>query len=178
MTPEIKTMILFQNLKPGIPDSSLVKDFREKCINKEEKEDKVEQQRGQLLNNFPPILVFRSKKQEKNFYEEEAERMCDFCCAGVADEGNKLSPQDNYKLSIGSGRLYEGSADSIRMQVQEDIRKEPFGSPKQERGLKGLKEFNNLVKQVEQQNLTSSSNQECKTSIPNPFEIIPRPEKD
>ncbi|STX29961.1 Uncharacterised protein [Legionella beliardensis] len=178
MTPELKTMILFQNLKPGTPDSSLVKDFKEECIDKEEKEDTVEQQREQLLNNFPPILAFRGQKQEKDFYKRKAEEMCDFCCAGVADVGGELSLQDNYKLSIGTGTLYEGSADSIREQVQQDIRKEPFGSLKQEQGLESLKEFNNLVKQVEQQGLTSASTQERNTSIPNPFEIIPKPEKD
>ena len=145
-------MIFFQNLVPGKQDSPFIDRFKESCLETEDDEE-LKEDREQLLTIYPPVLSFKNNKQEKEFYESEAQSCSQFCCGGVAQLSPEYNPSentplpDNYKLSIGTGTLYEGSASEIASKLGKDTSVERFGSPRQEQQIAGMKDFAAIVSQ-------------------------------
>ena len=174
----------FQNLVPGKQDSPFIDRYCGECLD-EEKDEEMTSARRQLLNNFPPVLSFY-EQQKKRFYEEEARRCQQFCCGGMQVQsdllGNPvLQQQDNYMLSVGSGKLYEGGAKGIKDEMQEDIRQEPFGSEKQQQIISGLNQFNSIVEQREAghgHSPSSATEQAANEQGYNPFKTTPKPTKE
>lgn len=174
----LQDLVFFQNLIPGKQESPLIQQFRKMCIDTEENEQ-VKNYREGLLNNTPPTLTFRNKQQEEDFYKKEAKNCSEFCCGGVAFQGDSLASEDNYKLSIGNGTLYEGSAKDITTQLQKDISSETFGSSKQEQGINGLKEFSKISSQREERGFTSQqSSQSIDNTTSSPLQTEPKPWKE
>lgn len=147
---EVEKLQFFQNLVPGTPNSPFIERYKEECLSEDNEENN---ERSQLLNHFPPVLSFY-EQQKKKFYEKEAQNCQQYCCGGMAMNmsGDKPSwePKDHYMLSTGSGKMYEGSSSSITKAVQDDIRKEPFGSPQQNKEISALQQFANIVDQRQQ----------------------------
>nr|ABW87815.1 hypothetical protein [Legionella jamestowniensis] len=180
MNQAMRDFIYFQNMVPGKQESPFIQQFKQACLDSEPDED-VKQYRQQLLGNFPPILTFKNKKQEEDFYKQEAMNCSNFCCGEVVPEQSNPSVKDNYKLSIGNGELYEGNADSVKSQLKEDINSETFGSPQQEQYLNGLKEFSTKVSERESPSLLTKQSEDLdqsKDATSTPFKTTPKPWKD
>ncbi|KTD22293.1 Uncharacterised protein [Legionella lansingensis] len=184
MNKKIENLIFLQNLIPGKQDSLFIESFKQNVLDKDDDEEQ-KQYRQQLLNQSPPKLTFRSKKEEDEFYKKEAINCSNFCCGSQVLQTNlythqiNLVPDDNYMLSIGTGKLYEGTASKIRGELQDDIRSEPFGSTKQGQVLTGLKEFNTTLDQ-EVQGSPSLETKEAsaKEKSRSPFQTEPKPWKE
>lgn len=186
MTPEEKersnqqsnNLIYFQNLVPGYPDSQLIRDFKMHCLEQEENEE-LRQYREQLLNNNPPILTFRSKKEEDEFYEKEAQSCAQFCCGSFSvNADNKPILQDNYNYSIGNGELYQGSSSQISTQIKSQMNATAFGSTKHEQYFDGLKVLNANTKDRETPQFPSqarTSEQSNERGYTTPFGTTPKP---
>lgn len=178
--PELKPLIYFQNLVPGKQESPFIDRYKSECLNDENEQD--HKMRSQLLNEFPPVLSF-DEKQKKKFYEEESVRCQQFCCGFMhlsSDlSGNYfLKPQDSYMLSIGNGKLYEGNSEHIKGEMQADVHQEPFGSAKQEQIISGIKQFDAIVAQREEDpsfSKSPESNQKSEDSGHSPFKTEPNP---
>ena len=174
---ESDNLIYFQNLIPGQPESPFIDRFKKECLVGEEDEEEREKL---LANQFPPVLSF-TDKQKKKFYEEEAKNCQQFCCGSMtvtADpETGKplLNSQDNYMLSTGSGKLYEGSAATIKNEMQQDIRQEPFGSANQEQAIGELNKFGKIV---DQRGAPSESTQFQENSHLSPLKTKLKPENE
>lgn len=181
-----KEMLFFQNMLPGLQQSPFIDRFKDRCLDPgQNEEDEVDQFRRKLLNESPPVLSFTGKKQKDKFYEEEAKNCQQFCCGGVAVTSElgevSVKPQDNYLLSVGTGKFYEGSATTVKGQLKEDIYKDSFGSPKQNQEVAGLKEFEGKVAQREQESPSLSSTEAPhaeKQSGLNPFQTTAKPWKE
>lgn len=176
---ELENLIYFQNLVPGKQESPFIERFKQECLNDE---DENNEERKQLLNEFPPVLSF-SEQQKKKFYEDEAKNCQQFCCGSMqvsndALGGVSMKQQDNYMLSTGSGKLYEGSAAQIKSEIQDDIHQESFGSLKQEQGIAGLKQFDAVVSARGQSNAEVNTNEAAEQSSYSPFQTIPKPNKE
>lgn len=165
----------FQNLIPGVHNSPFIKRYQDECLNEEN--DQNTEERGQLLNiSFPPVLSFY-EKQQKEFYEKEAQNCQQFCCGSMGlneslSSDAFLEKKDNYMLSIGNGKLYEGSFSTIKEEMKQNVQQKPFGSDEQEELMTGLKEFESKVTQREQPNPSpthSEINEAGKQDTPNPF---------
>ncbi|CEG58480.1 hypothetical protein [Legionella fallonii] len=182
---EVEKLQFFQNLVPGQQKSDFINRYQAECL-PEDNEENAE--RRQLLNHFPPVLSFY-EQQKKKFYEKEAQDCKQFCCGSMSMNmnGDKavLEPADNYMLSIGSGKLYQGSADTIKHSMQSDIRQAsspnggslPFGSPQQAQAIDGLRQFENIVAQREQGNTPAQADMTQDQKF-NPFQTAPKPTKD
>ena len=158
----LQNMIFFQNLVPGIPASPFIKSFKNRVLNEDNAQDDEAKYREQLLLRTPPILSFRNKQQKEDFYKKEASDCNQFCCGGmvpIPGPGNNHAPKDNYVLSTGSGKLYQGSANEIKSQLQQDIRTgglgEGFQSGKLDQAINGLNEFSNIVSKHNQSKMSS-----------------------
>lgn len=174
-----QSMIYFQNLVPGVQKSPLIDDFKHSILGDSEEVDNSE--RSQLLNHFPPVLSFADQQQKKKFYDDEAAQCRQFCCGGMkpsqaAGESAKLQPIDHYMLSTGSGTLFEGSAASIKTEMQTAVHQESFGSERQSQLINGLNQFNAIVSEREQMT-SDNENQmsQSKDTAPNPFQTTPKP---
>ena len=147
---EVEKLQFFQNIVPGKQESPFIERYKEECLSEDNEENN---ERRQLLNHFPPVLSFY-EQQKKKFYEKEAQNCQQYCCGGMSMNmsGDKpiLEPKDHYMFSTGSGKMHEGNASSITKAVEDDIRKEPFGSPQQNKEIAALQQFANIVDQRQQ----------------------------
>lgn len=179
LNKEVQTLIFFQNLVPGKQDSSLIQEFKMQCLDKEN-DPKIKQYREQLLNNNPPILTFRQKKEEGDFYNQQAKDCSSFCCGGTVAI-NPFSPhpieiKDSYMFSAGTGELFKGSAQNIQSQLKGVISSETFGSAKQMQYVNGFNEFNNSVLTREATNSVSEFSPKNETTSSSPFKTTPKPD--
>ncbi len=160
-------LICFQNLVPGQQESPFIERFIDVCLGDEEADE-----RKQLLDEIPPVLSFSNEGQKKSFYDDEAKNCQQFCCRGVSVESELgdsdktvLKSIDNYMYSIGLDKVYEGSADNIKEQMQEEVGQEAFGGTKQKQIVDGLKQFESVVeKRGEAQALSKSPEKTEETS--------------
>lgn len=179
---EMEQLVYFQNLVPGKQDSPFIDRFKKECLNDDDK-DEVNEVRKKLLNQFPPVLSF-SEKQKEEFYAKEARNCEQFCCGSMQLSKNALletsvQPRDSYMLSTGTGKLYEGSAEQIKTEIQDDIHQESFGSVKQEQGIAGLKNFDAVVAERGQSNESAADSSElAQQSSYSPFQTTPKPIKE
>ncbi len=178
---EVEKLQFFQNLVPGKQESPFIERYKEECLNEDNEENN---ERKQLLNHFPPVLSFY-EQQKKKFYEKEAQNCQQYCCGGMSmnmsDDEPLLEPKDHYMFSTGSGKMYEGNASSITKAVQDDIRKEPFGSAQQNQEISALQQFANIVDQ--RQIGTSPAKPDQSASMTqdqkyNPFQTAPKPKQE
>lgn len=156
----LRNLIILKNLIPGHHDSQLIERFKQSVLNQEDDEEQ-KKIRQQLLDETPPKLTFRNKKEEDDFYKDEANNCTSFCCGTQALESNlntnqvTLSSNDNYMLSIGTGKLYEGTSGEISGEIQRDIHQEGFGTAKQELMIEGIQVFNSTLVQEAQRDSSS-----------------------
>lgn len=179
MNQAMRDFIYFQNMIPGKHDAPFIQQFKQECLDSEENED-VKQYRQQLLNNFPPILTFKNKKQEEDFYNRQA-MDCEFCCGEMAMQQANPSMKDSYRFSMGTGELYQGNSEDIKSQLKEDINSQTFGSPKQETYIKGLNEFSAKISQREPPSFSSEQQEnadQSKNAASTPFNTKPKPWKE
>ncbi len=167
-------LIYFQNLIPGTQDSPFIDRYKSNVLDNEP-EGGINDVRRQLLLEFPPVLSF-TESQKKGFYEHEAENCENFCCGAMQvttflDGKQFMQQKDSYMASTGSGKLYEGSADSIKNQMQNDIRQQSFSSNEQNQMMNGLQQFDSTVSQRGSGAVTNNSNELApeQTRLNNPF---------
>lgn len=149
-TQALGNLIILKNLIPGQYDSDFVRRFEQNVLS-EDHDEEQKNYRLQLLNEIPPKLTFRNKTEEDDFYKKEASSCASFCCETQKLEPNannnsvSLVSNDNYMLSVRTGRLYEGDSGEIIKQLQKDIHNERFGSSKQSMMLDGLRDFKSIL---------------------------------
>ncbi|CAM4498110.1 MAG: hypothetical protein LEGION0403_FIIPPAGN_01724 [Legionella sp.] len=175
-------LIFFQNLVPGIQNSPFIDRYKDVYL----KDEAPNSERNLFLNAFPPVLSF-FEKQKKEFYAQEAKNCSQFCCGGMGMshgiEGDvNFNALDNYMFSAGSGTLYEGSANNIKSQIQNDIQQSGFGSQQQNDLISGLKQFNSAISDrtlrmaMESPQMSEMTGPE--DSSFNPFKTSPTPPKE
>ncbi|WP_058535720.1 hypothetical protein [Legionella saoudiensis] len=174
-------LIFFQNLVPGTQNSPFIDRYKDTYL----KDEPPNSERKLFLNAFPPVLSFY-EKQKKEFYDKEAENCTQFCCGAMGvsnsiDGSVSFKNLDKYMFSSGSGTLYEGSANNIKSQIQNDIQQSGFGSKQQNDLIAGLQQFNSAISERTQRIGLESPLSEMTgpdDSPFNPFKTSPTPPKE